>query len=98
MKRLSIVRAAPPKKWKATFETDQGRTKTIQFGSAGMDDYTLTHDQDQRARYRTRHRKDLTTAASKTGVSAGALSWWVLWGDSTSFDANVRAYRRHYGL
>jgi len=95
---LSIRRAEPPKKYVATFETDTGRTKTIRFGAASMDDYTLTHDKEQRERYRTRHRKDLTTEASKSGVSAGALSWYILWGNSTSIQENIRHYKTYFGL
>ena len=98
MKLLSIIRAAYPKKYKAIFSTDSARTKTIQFGSAGMDDYTIKGDKEQRARYRVRHRKDLDTPAAKTGVSAGALSWYVLWGDSTSMSENIRYYKQHFGL
>jgi hypothetical protein len=97
-KLIGIVRAAYPKKFKAVFQTDMGRQKTIQFGSAGMDDYLHTHDKAQRERYRTRHRKDLETAASKTGLSAGALSWYILWGESTDFDTNLRYYKNHFGL
>jgi len=98
MKLLRIEKANPPKKFKAIFSTDSGRTKTISFGAAGYDDYTLAHDKAQRERYRTRHLKDLSTAAGKTGVSAGALSYWVLWGESTSMAQNIRAYKARYGL
>ncbi len=38
----------------AIFTKDNGRTKTVHFGSAGMDDYTITKDKEQRARYRQR--------------------------------------------
>ena len=98
MKLLRIEKANPPKKFKAIFLTDTGRTKTISFGAAGYDDFTLAHDKAQRDRYRTRHAKDLLTPAGKTGASAGALSYWVLWGDSTSMAQNIRAYRDRYGL
>ena len=63
-----------------------------------MDDYTRAHDKAQRDRYRTRHAKDLNTAAGKTGVSAGALSFYVLWGDSTDMSRNIAAYKRRFGL
>ena len=32
--------------------------KTIHFGAAGMDDFTITGDEEQKKRYMTRHRKD----------------------------------------
>ncbi len=45
----------------AVFKYDDGKTKTTHFGAAGMDDYTLTKDKEQRKRYRERHKKDLST-------------------------------------
>jgi len=99
MKLLSIHASDhPEKKMTATFETDSGRKKTIHFGAKGMDDYTKKHDNEQRDRYRTRHAKDLQTAAAKTGVSAGALSYYILWGDSTSVASNIAAYKKRFNL
>ena len=79
------------KKWRAEF--DDG-THT-DFGSAGMDDYTITHDKDQRLRYLIRHKKNEDWNNPK---SAGALSRWILWGDSTSIEANLTAYKRRFHL
>ena len=78
----------------ATFETD-GHRKTTHFGASGMDDYTLTHDTEQRARYRARHRKDLDT---HDPTRAGLLSWYILWGNSTSRRENISAYKRRFNL
>jgi hypothetical protein len=63
------------------------------FGAAGMDDYTITHDKDQRTRYLTRHRKNENWNNPK---SAGALSRYILWGDSTSIETNLAAYKRRF--
>jgi hypothetical protein len=82
-------------KYAAEFETDSGRTKTTKYGAAGMDDFTKTHDTAQRDRYRTRHAKDLTT---RDPTRAGFLSYYVLWGPSTSLAANLAAYRRRFNL
>ena len=79
------------KKWRAVF--DDG-THT-DFGSSGMDDYTLTHDKEQRERYRTRHKKDLTTGDPS---KAGFLSYYILWGDSTSRQSNISAYKKKFNL
>jgi hypothetical protein len=99
MKLLAIEHStAPGKKLMATFKTDTDRTRTIHFGAAGMDDYLHTHDKEQRDRYRSRHAKDLQTAASRTGVSAGALSYYILWGDSTGMGQNIMSYKRRFGL
>ena len=78
-------------KWVAEF--DDG-TKT-RFGAAGMDDYTLTGDKDARLRYQIRHKKDLRTRDPKR---AGYLSYYFLWGDSTSLAENLAAYKRRFNL
>lgn len=85
----------PGKKLKATFLQDNGRTKTTHFGASGMDDYTKTHDKEQRDRYRTRHAKDLQTGDP---TRAGYLSMEILWGASTSRAANIAAYKKKHGL
>ena len=79
----------------AKFETDTGRTKTTHFGAKGMDDYTITNDKEQRERYRTRHKKDLET---NDPTKAGFLSYYILWGDSTSRQTNISAYKKRFNL
>ena len=80
-------------KYEAKFEN--GRTKTTKFGAKGMDDYTKTHDKEQRDRYIKRHQKDMTTGDP---TRAGYLSRYLLWGESTSMMANLRAYRNKFNL
>jgi len=92
----SVTRAGDgTHKWKAVFTREDGRKKTTLFGSAGMDDYTIKGDKEQRERYRDRHRKDLMT---NDPTKAGYLSWHILWGDSTSFQKNLSAYKRRFNL
>jgi hypothetical protein len=95
-KLVSIVSSDKPgKKLKATFkDTETGRTKTTHFGQATADDYTKTHDKEQRARYRQRHAKDLKGDPTK----AGYLSMFVLWGNSTSVRDNISAYKSRFNL
>lgn len=96
MKLLSITQSSKPdKKLMAVFEQDNGRKKTTHFGASGMDDYTRTHDKAQRDRYRTRHAKDLRTGDP---TRAGHLSYYILWGDSTSVQSNIVAYKRRFNL
>jgi hypothetical protein len=96
MKLVSITDSTnPEKKLQAIFETDSGRKKTIHFGAAGMDDYTLTKDKEARARYRTRHAKDLDTGDPSR---AGYLSYYILWGDSTSRTKNIADYKKRFNL
>jgi len=59
-----------------------------------MDDYTLTHDKSQRERYMARHKKDLMGDPTRPGY----LSYYILWGPSTSIRANIAAYKRHFRL
>ena len=79
------------KKWRAEF--DNG--KHTDFGASGMTDYTISHDKDRRDRYRSRHRKDLET---NDPTRAGYLSWYLLWGDSTSLRTNIADYRRRFNM
>ena len=83
------------KKFKAVFETEKGKTKTTHFGQKTADDYTLTHSKEQRERYRTRHAKDLET---NDPTKAGYLSYYVLWGDSTSMATNISNYKKKFNL
>ena len=85
----------PNKKLMAIFTKDNGRTKTTHFGAKGMDDYTITKNKEQRARYRSRHKKDLKT---NDPTRAGFLSYFILWGDSTSRSANISAYKKRFNL
>tara|TARA_R110000824_G_scaffold49375_2_gene138509 strand:- start:1448 stop:1741 length:294 start_codon:yes stop_codon:yes gene_type:complete len=96
MTKLTITQSDKSgKKLKAVFTKDDGKTKTTHFGSAGMDDYTIKKDKEQRERYRTRHKKDLNT---KDPMRAGYLSYYILWGDSTSRQANIRTYKKRFGF
>jgi hypothetical protein len=102
MKLLEVVKSDKPgKKLKAVFKDEStGRTRTTHFGAVQkngkpMDDYLHTGDKDQRARYRTRHRKDLETGDP---TRAGFLSYHLCWGDSTSLATNVAAYRKKFHL
>lgn len=96
MKLLSIKPSTKAdKKLMATFENENGRKKTTHFGASGMDDYTKTHDKEQRDRYRTRHKKDLETGDY---TRAGFLSYYILWGDSTSLQTNINAYKKKFNL
>ena len=86
----------PEKKYEAVFENEKtGREKTVKFGAKGMDDYTITGDKEQRARYRERHAKDLRTGDP---TRAGFLSYYLLWGESTSMVKNLADYRRRFNL
>ena len=95
-KLLKVVKSPKSgKKWRAVFKSESGREKNVDFGAAGMEDYTQHHDKERRERYRQRHKKDLETGDP---TRPGFLSYYVLWGESTSFDENLSSYRRRFGL
>ena len=96
MKLLKISKSdKPEKKYVAVFEKEDGKKKKTYFGSAGMDDYTITKDKEQRKRYRQRHKKDLSTSDP---TRAGFLSYYILWGDSTSINENIKDYKKKFNL
>jgi hypothetical protein len=85
----------PEKKLKAIFQSESGRTKTIHFGQRGADDFTITGDKAQRQRYINRHSANENFQKADT---AGALSRWVLWGDSKSRAKNITDFTRRFNL
>jgi len=95
MKSVTIKKSTKPnKKLMAVFTRENGRTKTTHFGAAGMDDYTIKKDKDQRARYRNRHKGDNLNDPE----SAGSLSWNILWGESTSRQQNIKSFKNKFNL
>jgi hypothetical protein len=91
--KLVSIRTSPnsAKKYRATFK-DGEKEKHTEFGAAGMDDYTITHDKEQRERYRKRHAKDLDTGDP---TRAGFLSYYLLWNKKT-LAAAVADYKRRF--
>jgi hypothetical protein len=95
-KLLNIKKSPnPKKKWRAEFLMESGRIRHTDFGASGMDDYLHTGDKEQRKRYRERHKKDMETGDP---TRAGYLSMFILWGDSQSFEKNLAAYKRRFGV
>ena len=97
MKLIKVVPApkGSGKKYVAFFKDKEGKEKRTRFGAEGMDDYTLTGDKEARERYRKRHKKDLKTGDP---TRAGFLSYYILWGDSTSLRKNISNYRKRFNL
>ena len=82
------------KKYKAVFTKDDGKTKTIHFGASGYQDYTQHHNKDRRSLYRQRHEKDL----KGDPMRAGYLSFYILWGNSTNVQVNIRSFKSKFGF
>lgn len=81
------------KKYRAIFSDNQ----KVDFGAAGYTDFTLSGGSkeglERRARYLTRHRGNESWNNPRT---AGALSRWILWGDSTSLQQNLADFKRKF--
>jgi len=90
---------AKGKKYTAVFshkvDGKMKKIKTTHFGSAGASDYLQHKDKDRRERYRERHKKDLKTGDYKR---AGFLSYYLLWGDSSSLQKNISMYKKRFNL
>jgi len=96
IKLKSVVRSAKAgKKWDFIFIRDNGRTFTRSVGDNSMEDFTQHHDTKRRANYRSRHAKDLKTGDP---TRAGFISYYCLWGNSTSIRENIASYKSRFGL
>ncbi len=82
------------KKYKAVFETKEGRTKTTHFGAAGMSDYTKHKDPERKQRYIARHKK---REQWNDPTSAGALSRYILW-NKTTISASKADFKRRFNV
>ena len=96
MKLVRVVKSDKPnKKYMAIFKKDNGKEKKTYFGAVGMSDYLIHKDKDRRERYRKRHEKDLRT---NDPTRAGYLSYYILWGDTTSLKKNIDIYKRKFKM
>ena len=68
--------------------------KKVHFGAEGMDDYTITKDEEQKERYRKRHKKDLKT---NDPMRAGYLSYYLLWNKPT-LQESIKDYKKKFNL
>jgi hypothetical protein len=94
--KLKIVKShLANKKLNAIFTYDNGKIKTIPFGAAHFSDYTIHHDKDRRARYIARHSR---SEHFNEPMTAGSLSRWILWGESTNLETNIRNFKKKFNL
>ena len=70
-----------------------GRERKTYFGDSSMDHYTIHKDKQRRENYLSRHKRDLRT---NDPTRKGFLSYYILWGPSTSIKANTAAYRKRF--
>ena len=93
--RLHITRTPnSTKAFKAVF-TDKNKTKIIRFGTES--NYVLNRNKTKKDRenYIKRHvvREDFNNP-----MTAGALSRYILWGDSRSITKNITAFKKKFNL
>lgn len=69
--------------------------KVVHFGQKGGQTYIDHKDKDKRTAYLARHKANENW---DDPYSAGALSRWLLWGDSTSMDKNHTAFMKKYPI
>ena len=88
---------AKGKKYTATFcmckDVPKCKGKKVHFGAAGSQTYLDHHDKAKRAAYLKRHKVNENW---NNPTSAGALSRWLLWGDSTSLMMNINDFKERF--
>ena len=89
-----VKRKKPEKKLDAIIHREDGRTKTVSVGAAGMSDYTLHKDSDRKERYIARHKAN-ENWSSEGYETAGWLSRWILW-NLPSLRASVADTNRRF--
>jgi hypothetical protein len=98
---MKIVEAQPKtgKRFTAIFRLHKGGKviKITNFGQRNPKQGTYIDHGDKKKRdaYRARHKKDLDTKDFKR---AGFLSYWLLWGNSTSLNKNIEDYKQKFNL
>ena len=81
--------------FEAVFKMDDGKQKTVKFGTSS--NYVTNPDKTNKDRtaYIARH---AVSENWNDPMSRGALSRYILWGDSRSIVENTRAYRKRFNL
>ena len=96
---LKLLRVVPTpglsKKYAAVFLLPNGRQRTVRFGTASNYVSNPRKTARDRAAYIARHRVNENHGDPLT---PGALSRWLLWGESRSLARNTAAFRRRFRL
>lgn len=78
------------------FEISFGDGTKVNFGAAGMSDYTLHKDAERKARYIARHMRNEDWSANGY-QTAGFWSRWLLW-NQPSLAASIADVRKRFGI
>jgi hypothetical protein len=83
----------PTKKFTAYFtDSKTGKTKRTHFGAKNYDNYTIHKDKNRRINYRKRHKNDRIN----NPYTPGSLSYFLLWGKSTSLNVNIKTFKKKF--
>ena len=97
---LKLLRVVPTpglsKKYAAVFVLPHGRQRTVRFGTASNYVSNPRKTARDRAAYIARHRVNENHGGDP--LTPGALSRWLLWGESRSLARNTAAFRRRFRL
>lgn len=80
------------KKLTATFKINN-KKKTVHFGQKNASDYTIHKDSERKKRYQARHINDNIDKP----LSAGALSWFILWNKPTIRES-ITDYKKRFNI
>ena len=84
----------PKKKYMAIFYDGNKKVRTTHFGAAGMSDFTKHRDPKRKQRYINRHKKRENW---DDYMSAGSLSRYILWGETT-LKKSIDEYKKKFKL
>jgi hypothetical protein len=92
MKLISVTRTPnAPKAFKAVFEDPK---RTIRFGTNSNWVLNRSKTEADRQAYIARH----SVNENHNAVNAGSLSRYILWGESRSWQKNVKAFKRRFNV
>ena len=96
---LKLLRVVPTptlsKKYAAVFVLANGRQRTVRFGTGSNYVSNPRKTARDRAAYIARHR---VNENHNDPLTPGALSRWLLWGESRGLARNTAAFRRRFRL
>ena len=97
MKLIRVEASKAKNKRFAAIFSDGKKEKKVNFGlrNPKIGTYIDTKDEKSRSAYRARHKVDLKT---KDPMRAGFLSRHLLWGDNTTLQKNITAYKKKFNL
>ena len=75
------------------YDREMKKVKTTQFGDKRYDNFTIHGDKKRRDLYRKRHHKDKIDEP----MTAGSLSWYLLWNKKT-LEASIKDYEQRFGF